>query len=105
MSEYHCLCCDANFDNEDDALKHPCNKAFRMKNGVISIEMSKFTGLKRTRWGRFVDRVLELDIAWGLAFMGIVVMNCVLIRHINLTPTEAIIESLSLGFAIPRLLK
>ena len=105
MSDYSCLCCGAHFNNEDDACKHPCSKAFRIKNGIISIEMSQVTGLKQTRWGRFKDRLFSLDISWGLAFMGLVVMNCVLIRHIDLTFTESFIESLSLGFAIPRLLK
>lgn len=54
---------------------------------------------------KLIDKILSLDITWGLAFMGLVVMNCVLIRHINLTFTECLIESFSLGFAIPRLLK
>ena len=105
MSEFHCLCCSAHFDDAQSASEHPCKQSFMMKNGVISIEMSKFTGLKRTRWGRFVDRLLSMDIGWGLAFMGLVVMNCVLVRHIDLTFAESLIESLSLGFAIPRLLK
>lgn len=105
MTEFHCLCCSANFDNAQAAREHPCKQSFMMKNGVISVEMSNFTGLKRIRWGRFVDKLLSMDIAFGLAFMGLVVMNCVLIRHINLTFTESLIESLSLGFAIPRLLK
>lgn len=105
MSEYHCLCCNANFDNEEDAAKHPCNKAFRMTNGTITIEMSKFTGLKRTRWGRFIDKLLSMDIGWGLAFMGLVVVNMFLVRHMNLSTWPALIESLAIGFAIPRLIK
>ncbi len=105
MTEFHCLCCGMNFDNTEDASKHPCNSSFMMKDGVISIEMSKFTGLKQTRWVRFKDKLFSLDISFGLAFMGLVVMNCVLIRHINLTFTESFLESLSLGFVIPRLFR
>lgn len=105
MSEFCCLCCDDHFINAEDASQHKCIPGFMMKNGVISIELSQVTGLKRTRWGRFQDKLLSIDIGWCLAFMGLVVMNCVLVRHINMTLTECFIESLSLGFVIPRLLK
>lgn len=105
MSDFACLCCGSHFDNPEDAAKHPCNHSFMMKNGVISIEMSKFTGLKRTRWGRFQDKILSMDIGWGLAFMGLVIVNMFVVLHMNLSTWPAIIESLSVGFAIPRLLK
>lgn len=102
-----CLWCNGSFDSEEQMIKHthPCPPEFRMINGTITVELSEAIQMKRTRWGRFLDQLFLMDIGWGLAFMGLVVMNCVLMRHINLTFTESLIESLSLGFAIPRLLK
>ena len=105
MSEFHCLCCSMNFVEEQAANAHPCNSSFMMKNGVISVDISKFTGLKRTRWGRFFDKFWEIDWGWCLAFTGLVVMNAILLPHVHLTLGETILESLALGFAIPRLLK
>lgn len=61
--------------------------------------------IKRMRKRGFKDKILSLDIGFGLAFMGLVIVNCILVRHINLSFSQSIIESFSLGFALPRLLK
>lgn len=107
VNEFVCLACSARFDNEADFYSHinPCNPVFKMTNGTITVELSEAIQMKRTRWGRFVHRFWELDFGFGLAFMGLVVMNVVLMHHLNLTFGEGIIEGLAFGFAIPRLLK
>ena len=107
VKRFLCLWCKGTFDCEKELMSHdhPCDPRFRMIDGTITVELSEAINMKCTRWGRFVDAILSVDIGFGLAFMGLVLMNCVLIRHIDLTFTESLIESLSLGFAIPRLLK
>ncbi len=60
----------------------------------------------KINWKHFIDELLyNLDISRGLAYIGIIVMNCVFIRHINISFTEGVIESLALGFALPYLIK
>ena len=106
MSKFFCLSCRNHFDsNPVEIPGHVCSPMFTMVEGNLTVELSLALNMKPTRWGRFCARLWSLDISWGLAFMGLVVMNCVLIRHIDLTFTEALLESFALGFAIPRLLK
>ena len=101
-----CLSCRCRFESDKAFSEHPCSPIFAMyPDDELSREIKKAAQFKPSRLARFIDKLLSLDISFGLAFMGLVVMNCVLIWHINLTFTESLIESLSLGFAIPRLLK
>lgn len=105
LNEFFCLCCKARFDSDEDFNKHGCNPMFKMARGIITVELSEIIQLKRTRWGRFCEKFWSIDWGWGLAFMGLLIMNMVLTRHMNLTFSEAIVEGLALGFAIPRLIK
>ncbi len=84
-----CLHCDV-------VMQHECEMTH---NRLELVE------LKRTRWGRFLDKFWSIDWSWCLAFMGLAVMNAILIPHIGLTFKESLGESLALGFAIPRLIK
>lgn len=103
--DYFCLSCRSRFDNEPDWDAHPCNPIFKMIDGRLTVEVSEALQMKRTRWGRFKDRLFELDISFGLAVIGLIIVNFILIRHVNLNFVESFFEGLGIGFAIPRLIK
>lgn len=97
--KFFCLLCKATFKNDEDVDKHLCHPLFKM---TAPIEV---VGLKCTRLGRFMYKIFSMDIGWGLAVMGLVIINVIVLEHLGLKPPESIIEILAFGFAIPRLLK
>lgn len=60
--------------------------------------------LKRTRWGRFTDWLFSKDIGFGLAIIGALGINFMIMQHFSLPFWQAVIEGLCVGFVIPRLL-
>lgn len=105
MKKIFCLSCRKRFDTDQGFSDHPCSSIFKMTDGLITIEMSESTGQKLTRWERFIDFILSLDIECGLAFMGGVIINVILLPHFHLSLGETILESASLGFLLMRLLR
>lgn len=104
MSDYFCLACKKRFSNDTDWNLHGCNPVFKMVDGKLSNEVSEVLQLKPTRWGRFKDRLLSVDISWWLAASGILIMNWVFIAHFKFSFVEGIFEGFGIGLAIPRLL-
>lgn len=104
---FFCLWCKGSFESEQDIMAHthPCDPMFKMMNGTITVELSETIKMKRTRWGRFMDKIFSWDISFGLAFMGLVIVNAIVMTKLGLNFKLSLVEGLAFGFAIPRLLK
>lgn len=93
------------FDKDAEFDQHPCNPVFKMVDGKLTAEVSEVLKLKRTRWGRFMDKLFSMDISFGLAVIGLTIVNGVIVGHFGFTIKEAVLEGLGIGLAIPRLIK
>ncbi len=103
--KFFCLRCGGTFDNDSEQNEnHFCNPIFKMVGGTLNEELSVATGIKRHRWRRMIDKFFQLDIGWWLSFLGLIMMNSILISHCNLSFKVTLLESFCLGLAIPRLL-
>lgn len=100
-----CSLCRSWFANWEDFLKHLCKPIFKIEKDAIELEINKIIDSKKTCWNRFVDKFWSFDITYGLAVMGFLIINFILVIHLKLTLAEAVFEGLGLGFVIPRLLK
>lgn len=96
---FFCLNCNASAFSKEKIIHEDCD----VPSYIIQAEVI-FT-MNRTRWRRFLDWFFSHDLSLGLAILGIVVVNTVLVTHLHLSVKECLIEGLGLGFAIPRLLK
>ncbi len=104
MNNYsYCLWCKGKFENEKEMLNHvsSCTQVSKVTTGTIDVDLIECTEFKPPKSRIFSD----VDWSYVLSIIGIVVMNTILTLHINLSLWEGILESFSLGFVIPRLLK
>jgi hypothetical protein len=99
MTLYFCLQCN-NSAKIPEAITHKeCHEPFMVVKASVNFEM------KRTRWDRFLSWLYARDISLGIAVIGLMVMNGVVLIHFNFNFTQSVIEGLGFGLAIPRLLK
>jgi hypothetical protein len=82
---------------KDHLANHGCDHRYIL-GGIVST-------FKQTSWRASIDYILSLDIECGLAFMGAVIINVILLPHFHLSLGETILESATLGFLLMRLLR
>jgi hypothetical protein len=91
---FTCAHCFTVLFSEVDALNHTCGKI-----------VHKSIRSKKTRSDIFAEILSSMDISWGLAFMGLVIVNTVITHYMHIPFYPRLLESIAIGFAIPRLLK
>lgn len=60
---------------------------------------------KKNLFERIFDYLVRIDIMYPISFVSATMINGLIIRHVNLTPFEAAIESFCLGVVLVRILK
>ena len=96
---YFCLHCNAGSISKDKIEHKECQSPFYIVEADVSFKVS------RTGWKRFVHWLLSLDIGYGLAFIGAVIINAIVLLHTDLSFNVRLFESFCLGLVLIRLLK
>jgi hypothetical protein len=93
---FFCMECKTGPFSVDEILQHGCLPPFKVLESIITCTKKPLR--------RFIDWLLQ-DITYGLAFMGGVIINAILIPHFHLSLGQSLLESFCLGFLLIRLLK
>ena len=95
---FYCLMCNSGGSLVEKIAHLGCTAPFYIVEAQVNFKMQK------TRWGRFLDWLLE-DITFWLAFMGGVIINTLLMPHFHLSLSQELLESFCWGFLLIELLK
>jgi hypothetical protein len=88
---YFCMQC-VNASTSPEKVEHKdCLSPFKLVEATVTFD------LKRTRWGKFVHWFGSLDISYWLSFMGGVILNSILVPHLNLSFSVSLLESFCVG--------
>jgi hypothetical protein len=97
---YFCLSCNNGGLTKEKITHDGCQQPHYIVQADVIFNM-----IHRTRWGRFLSWLYARDIGLGLAIIGMVGLNGMLMQHFQLSIGWSVVEGLCFGLAIPRLLK
>lgn len=96
---FFCLACHASAFSREKIIHEACGLPIHIVEAQVNFKMP------RTRWVKFCDWFFSIDIGYGLAFMGAVIINVILLQHFNLSFKQGLLEAFCLGFVLIRLFK
>jgi hypothetical protein len=96
---FFCLKCDASSFSKETLVHNGCQNQFYIIEADVTFRKS------RTRSNRFLEWFFSKNISLGLAFLGAVLINAVLISQMHLSLGQVTLEGLGLGFLLPRIIK
>jgi hypothetical protein len=104
MEIIYCSKCNkVNFINDKFTICN-CPSEF-ISEGIFTITRSNSIGLKKTKFSNIMGFLIYVDISFWLSFIGLLMVNIILVNHFNLSFIERLLEGFGVGLMGANLLK